>query len=325
MNSSLGSLNRIDLRTMWRNESSQFTPWLATDERIEQLGNALGLELELENTEVPVGPYRADILARDAGSDKYVVIENQIEKTNHDHLGKCITYGSVLDASSIVWIAAEFTEEHQKALQWLNDHTSEEISFYGVVIELWQIDESLPAPRFNIVSRPAGIVRQASIAKNTEPLTEARRIQLEFWSEFRERLKNRPEIPSAQAARPRYWYNVSLGRTDIHLSNVANTNENFIGIRVYLRNKIADSALSQLSEQREEIEQELGTELNWNPNPQNRDKIISFMRDADLNARSRWPEYLDWLVEWTVKFRQVFAPRVRQLTLESGASADDGE
>ena len=319
----LGNLKGVDLRTMWANESAHFTPWLATQERMQQLGEALGLELELENTEVPVGPYRADILARDAGSDKYVVIENQIEKTNHDHLGKCITYGTVLDASSIVRIAAEFTDEHRKALDWLNDHTSEELGFYGVVVELWQIDDSLPAPRFNVVSKPAGIVRQASISKNSEPLTDARRLQLEFWSEFRERLKNRPEIPTVPSAHARYWFDVSLGRTGIHLSNVANTSQNFIGIRVYLRNDIADGALAQLQEQREEIEKELGTQLDWNPNPQNRDKIIMLSREADLSAGSRWPEYLEWLVDWNVRFRTVFSPRVRRLSLERGASVDD--
>ena len=113
------------------------------------LGEAVGLELEVENTEVPVGPYSADILARDAGSDKFVVIENQLEKTDHDHLGKALTYASILDASVVIWVARRFTEEHAKALTWLNDHTTDELSFYGVAIELWQIDESLPALKFN--------------------------------------------------------------------------------------------------------------------------------------------------------------------------------
>ena len=156
------------------------------------------MELEVTNTEVAVGPYSADILAKDAGSDKSVVIENQLEKTDHDHLGKAITYASVLNATAVVWIARNFTDEHGKALTWLNDLTSDEISFYGVEVELWQIEDSPPAVNFNVVSKPSQIVRQATISKSTETLTETRKLQLEFWTLFREKLIKRPEIPSVQ-------------------------------------------------------------------------------------------------------------------------------
>ena len=123
----LGEFKRLNPRSLWANETLDFTPWLASAENLQRLGSAIGIELELENTEVSVGPYSADILARDTGTDKYVVVENQLEKTDHDHLGKSITYASVLDASGVVWIATEFTDEHEKALTWLNDHTSDEL------------------------------------------------------------------------------------------------------------------------------------------------------------------------------------------------------
>jgi len=132
----LGKIKTVPLRSIWKNEAYDFTPWLS--ENITDLGEALGLELEFEDKEVSVGPYSADILAKDAGTGQYVVIENQLEKTNHDHLGKCITYSAVLNASAVIWVASDFTEEHKKALDWLNDHTSDEIAFYGVKIELIQ-------------------------------------------------------------------------------------------------------------------------------------------------------------------------------------------
>src|SRR5690554_541925 len=147
-----GILKTLPPRLKWNNEARDFTPWLSNN--ISELNKALGLELEVENTEVAVGPYSADILAKDTGTGQYVVIENQLEKTNHDHLGKAITYASVLDASTIIWIATDFTEEHKKALDWLNDHTSDQISIFGVQVELWQIDNSNAALRFNIVSKP---------------------------------------------------------------------------------------------------------------------------------------------------------------------------
>jgi hypothetical protein len=137
MSKRIGELKLLDVRTIWPTEPTHFTPWLAKEENIARLGEALGIELEVENTEVAVGPYSADILARDTSSGDYVVIENQLEKTNHDHLGKAITYASVLDATAVVWIARQFSDEHKKALDWLNDITSDDVAFYGVRVERW--------------------------------------------------------------------------------------------------------------------------------------------------------------------------------------------
>ena len=130
MTKKIGTLKLLDVRTLWANEARDFTPWLAQEDNIAHLGDALGIELDAVSTEVAVGPYSADILARDTGTGDYVVVENQLEKTNHDHLGKAITYASVLDASAVVWVAREFSEEHKKALDWLNDKTSDDIGRY---------------------------------------------------------------------------------------------------------------------------------------------------------------------------------------------------
>jgi hypothetical protein len=210
----LGKIQVVSLRSIWKNEAQDFTPWLA--ENIEELGVTLGLELEYEDKEVSVGPYSADILAKDAGTGKYVVIENQLEKTNHDHLGKCITYSAVLDASAVIWIASDFTEEHKKALDWLNDHTSEEIAFYGVKLELIRIDNSFPAVQFNIQSKPNEVVRQATKSKESGELSNAKKIQLQFWDYFREALIKTGKIRSLQTPRPQYWFDIALGKSISH-------------------------------------------------------------------------------------------------------------
>ena len=324
MDADLGNLKRVNLRKKWPDEASDFTPWLAREENMEKLSLALGLELQVENIEVSVGPYSADILARDVGSDRYVVIENQLRKTNHDHLGKLITYGSVLDASANVWITSEFTEEHKKALDWLNDHTSDEISFYGVILELWQIDDSKPAVRFNVISKPTDIIRKTAITKASENLSETKKLQLEFWTKFREKLSKRKEIPSVQSARPQYWFDVSLGRSGIHLSNTANTFDDKIGVRVYIENKVANVALPQLLQMKEEIEAEIGEKLEWDPNPENLDKTIGLKRDADLTKRENWEEYLDWLTDMTIKFRKTFSKRVKSLDLTKKVDEEHG-
>jgi len=317
-----GDIKKVEVRSIWQNEQYNFTPWLAEEENIGKLASALGVELEVEGAEVAVGPYSADILARDVGTGRFVVIENQFGRTNHDHLGKLITYGSFLDVSAVVWLAEDFTEEHQKALDWLNDHTTEDLDFYGVALELWQIDGSRPAIRFNVVSRPNAIVKQAAAAKATGPLSDARKLQLDFWTAFRERLLAKKVVSTAQTPRPQYWFDVALGRSSFVLSNIANTYENRIGLRVYMSNKIAEAALNQLLPQKDAIEKELGEKLLWNPNPDKRDKTITLYRNVDLDDREQWPEYCEWLVDRVAKFRKVFGPRIKSLKL---SPVGDGE
>ena len=306
----LGEIKNVPLRKIWKNEAYDFTPWLA--ENLEQIGEAIGLELEFEATEVSVGPYSADILAKDAGTDKFVVIENQLEKTNHDHLGKCITYASVLDASAVIWIAAKFTDEHKKALDWLNDHTSDEIGFYGVKVELWQIDSSQPAVRFNVISEPNSVVRQATKRKEQGELSDTRKTQLVFWTAFREKLSESGKIRSLQTPRPQYWFDVALGKSGIHLSNTFNTDKSEIGVRVYIGNKKVDEYLPYFESKKEAIEHSIGSELVWNPNPDNRDKVIHLTKHFKLESKENWSSAIKWLVGETIKFRETFSRVIKE-------------
>lgn len=308
----LGEIKKVQLRKIWKNEAYDFTPWLS--ENLEQVGEAIGIELEFEDKEVSVGPYSADILAKDAGTDKFVVIENQLEKTNHDHLGKCITYASVLDASAVIWIASKFTDEHKKALDWLNDHTSDEIGFYGIKVELWQIDNSQPAVRFNVVSEPNAVVRQATKRKVQGELTETRKTQLEFWTAFAEKVTKTGKIRSLQTPRPQYWFDVALGKSGINLSNIFNTDKNEIGVRVYIGNKKVDEWLPYFESKKEFIETKIGSELVWNPNPNNRDKVITLTKHFDLDNKENWKIGIEWLVENTIKFRETFSKLMKEKT-----------
>jgi hypothetical protein len=314
----LGLLKNVPPRIKWTSEARDFTPWLA--QNINALSEALGLELEVENTEVACGPYSADILAKDTGTAKFVVIENQLEKTNHDHLGKAITYASVLDASSIIWIATQFSEEHIKALDWLNDHTTEDFGFYGVQVELWQIDDSKPAIRFNVVSKPNEAVRIAAKTKANEELSESKKFQLEFWTRFRDKLASTKRANSSHTPRAQYWYNVSLGKSNIHISNTCNTDQKTVGIRIYISNKIAETMLPFLETKKSEIEAAIGEHLNWNPNPENRDKIIQLLHQTDFNDPTRVEEALNWLVEYTIKFRDVFSKIVAKVNVPGSLS-----
>lgn len=310
----LGTLKTLTPRRKWANEAKDFTPWLAAN--IQELNAALGLELEVENIEVAVGPYSADIVAKDTGTDEYVVIENQLEKTNHDHLGKAITYASVLDATTIIWIATDFTEEHKKSLDWLNDHTNERISFYGIQAELWQIDDSKAALRFNVISKPNLAVRQAARSKGSDELSVKRKFQFEFWSKFKDKLVKTKKVPSVQTPRPQYWFDVTLGKSNIHISNTCNTDDNTVGVRIYVGNKIADTMLPFLESKKVEIENAIGENLIWNPNPENRDKVIALQHSTDFTDDKKVDEAIDWLVEHTIKFRETFSKIIKQAPQE---------
>ena len=315
MSVQLGQLKNLKLKSVWSHEERDFTPWLASEGNLAALSDALGMGLQLERIEVPVGPYSADILARDASGD-YAVIENQFGKTNHDHLGKLLTYGAVLGASIIVWIAEQFTDEHRKTIEWLNEQTTDTLSLYAVQLEVLQIDNSAPAIRFNIISQPNQAVRKANAVKAEGTLTDTQQLQLEFWTMFQKKLLEKKILPSTQTPRPQYWFDVALGRTNIHISNICDTFAGRIGVRIYIRKVIADAALRQLEKDRMAIEEEIGQKLTWNPSPEKQDKIIALFRDVDFSKRELWPEYCEWLAEHVAKVRKAFMPRVKLLKLE---------
>jgi hypothetical protein len=296
----LGTLKRLPARTIWNDEARDFTPWLF--ENIQELGLALSFELQVERSEVACGPYSADIVAVDTLTSQRVVIENQIGKTDHDHLGKCLTYTAVLEASTVIWIATEFTPEHKKALDWLNDHTRDEISFYGVQLELWQIDDSKPAFKFNVICKPNIAVRQA--AQTLSELSDVRKTQLDFWTKFHERLALTKKIGSLQAPRGQYWYNISVGKSNIVLSATFNTDLYTTGIRIYIRHQVAEQVLKFLSDYKDEIHAAVGEEMTWNPNPEAKDKVITISKAFQPNNEKSQEDILKWLVSVTLSLRE---------------------
>jgi len=150
----LGRMKKVDVREVWKDEAGGFTPWLVKEDNLALLADTVGIELELEATEKDVGPFRADILCKDTVDGHWVLIENQLEKTDHTHLGQLLTYAAGLKAVTIVWIAKHFTEEHRAALDWLNEITDDRFNFFGLEIELWKIGESPTAPKFNMACKP---------------------------------------------------------------------------------------------------------------------------------------------------------------------------
>ena len=201
------------------------------DENIELLGDVLGLDLEVEAEEKDVGPFRADILCKNTADDSWVLVENQLERTDHSHLGQLLTYAAGLEVVTIVWVAASFTEEHRAALDWLNSVTDESFAFFGLEIELWAIGDSPAAPKFNVVSKPNDWTKQVARGKHAvvSELTPTKSLQVEYWSAFRDYLKQAGSRLKATKPLPQHWMNIALGRSGANLTAIASTWNNDSG------------------------------------------------------------------------------------------------
>ena len=312
----LGRLEKVEVRDQWANEQTDFTPWLAEQENLDILGDTLRLDLEAESVERQIGPFRADIVCKDVDTGSLVLIENQLEQTDHKHLGQLLTYAAGLQAVTIVWLASPFTDEHRAALDWLNGITQEEFRFFGLEIELWKIGDSPAAPKFNIVSRPNDWSRSTAQAGRTDAeLTEKRLKQKEYWAALQETLKAEGGPATGDRdPKPRNWMSYRLGRSGFHLAAVMNSTKNWLRTELYISGADANERFELLAQQKEGIERELGYPLEWEDLPTKRDcRIAYYLQDADPWDETDWPQQHGWLAEHLNKMHEVFSERVKDL------------
>lgn len=304
----LAKLKKVALRDAWPHEASDFTTWLAEQENLDALSEEIGIEISLIQTEANVGKFNVDILAEGAGGRK-IIIENQLETTDHDHLGKVITYAAGHDAEIIIWIVREVREEHHKAMDWLNDQTDEDINFFLIKIELWQIEGSKPAPKFEIIVSPNEWAKAIKAAPRTTELTETKLQQLEFWTQLKSYVREIDTQIRLQSPRPQHWYDVSMGSSESHVVLTLNTRENLIGCEIYIsRNK---DFFRFLTERKSDIEKEIGEELEHVDAPvASRVKIN--MSVPDLFDQNKSEEYFDWLYKKTILFQTVFSKHYKE-------------
>lgn len=325
MTEKFGRLEQVDLRRAWETEAGDFTPWLAKEENISLLGDALGIELEVEAEEKSVGPFRADILCKIPGSDRYVLVENQLEQTDHGHLGQLLTYAAGLDAVMIVWVAKVIRDEHRAALDWLNEHTSEGISFFGIEVELYRIGDSPVAPRFNVKARPnqwTRSVAQTVRAKKHTDLTDRQKLMLAYWESLNSKIEASNLGIAARTTLPQGWFSWSIGKTDVVLFTTARVRLQKVGFELRLVGPYAKRRFDQLLEQREEIEKEAGMELDW---LRKDDGIQSSIAVPSLSCNPADSADQDrqhkWIMCNLALFARVFRERVRELDDEGEAGA----
>lgn len=309
----LGRIEKIDIRDQWKHEANDFTPWLAEDRNIQILSEAIGIDIEVEGIEVPIGSFIADIIGKDEEGRK-IIIENQLSKTDHKHLGQIITYASGIDAKIQIWICKEVTEEHRRAIDWLNEFTTSEVIFFACEIELWKINESLCAPMFKVVSSPNDWSK--TIKTNpSEIKSPLKKIRLEFWNGFKEYMTEKGTDLRLRTPGSNHWYTVSLGTSHFSLAWTINTKENRLGCELYMGGKPAKKYFSKLCEMKEEIENEIGP-LIWMELPDKTACRIIVYHDGDIKNKSQWPDLYNWLGEKAEAFHLAFSKRAKKISTE---------
>ena len=313
----LSRLEAVDLREVWQHEASDFTPWLA--DNIEELGEVLGLDLEVKTSEAEVGTFSLDILAHDLASDRPVVIENQLAGTDHDHLGKLLTYAAGYDAHILVWIVKEFRPEHRAAIDWLNRRTGEDTAFFGVAVEAWKIEDSPPAARFNVVALPNDWEKQAAQTGGTggnAELSERRRRFRDFWQLLVDELRTIPDFTKVTKGQPQNFMQFGSGFAGIAIgaafsgSGHADTH-----IRIDTGDKMKNEEIyDALYGRKETIEAAVGQPAIWDRKDHARTCGVSVMRQGSIDDDDEsLDEIRTWLIETLPRIKDVFRPHLSEI------------
>ena len=315
-NIKLSKVSKVDLRDCWKNEATDFTPWLASEDNIALLADAIGMnELEVKAQEEHVGPFRADILCVDPGTDKLVLIENQLEKTDHNHLGQILTYAAGLDAVTIIWIAEHFTEEHRAAIDWLNRITDKEFNFFGVEIKLIKIGDSPAAPVFDVIAKPNGWSKDVrSSQSSNEGRTEGKLFNYEYWSSFVEYMKKNPsKLFRTPSASYDHWMNIAIGKGGMHIALLLNKREQKATIQLYMWDDAEKTYFDALVKYKDEADEKIGAKLTWRRLDNKKASTVDLYKLSDLSDPTKQEEIFGWYKEYIEKFITFFKPIIKKL------------
>jgi len=321
----LGKVIQVDVRHAWPNEAAHFTPWLASPDGLELLQDALGMDLEVEAIEQFIGPFRADILAKrtDTPDEHWVLIENQLEKTDHRHLGQLLTYAAGLKAATIVWVAQHFAEEHRAALDWLNEITSDDYQFFGLQIELWQIGTSDPAPMMNVLAEPNEWTRAVQHSADAT-VSDLKQQQQRFWQGVRALLLERKSAVRPQKAHPQHWAEYSLGRAGAWLVASVNKTKKTLWVDFSFRGPPGKVWYDQLLAQKGEIESKFGHPLSWQRLDGRKQCRIALTREnTDPTKEADWPAQHAWVADQLERFHTIFKPYALALSNGGGDQEPD--
>ena len=301
----IGKLKEVDIRELWKHEQYDFSEWLSKKENIENLNEILGLTLIDISKETYVGAYRCDLFAKDETTGIKVIIENQLEVSNHDHLGKIITYASGLDAKVVVWIVKEAREEHRSAIEWLNNNTNSNVNFFLIEIHAYKIGESDPAPMFQVVEQPNDFIKNNKSTNRDESMNKSQSQRIEFWNQFNNVVIERGKPFNIRKATTDHWYNVAIGTSDAHIDITLVNKDSLIGVELYITDN--KELFDKLYERKDEIEQELGFNLDWRRLDNSKaSRIVYHIKGLNFDDHSNYNELMNKTIDLAVLMRNVF-------------------
>lgn len=301
----LGTLQEVKVRDLWKHEQYDFSNWIAKEKNIEMLNDILGLTLVDVDKEVFVGAYRCDLVAKDETTGIKVIIENQLEPSNHDHLGKIITYASGLDAAVVVWIVTEAREEHKSAIEWLNNNTNKDVNFFFLELHAYKIGDSLPAPKFEIIEKPNDFIKSIKGQVNSSELNKSQSERLEFWTMFNDVVAEKGKPFNIRKASTDHWYDVSIGTSEAHLSVTLVNKENFVGIELYINDN--KELFGSLLEKQVEIENESKLSFDWQRlDNRKASRIVYKIQGLNFDDHSNYNALIAEIIEKVIVMRKTF-------------------
>ena len=301
----IGKFVEVDIRDLWKHEQYDFSEWLSKEENIENLNDILGLTLVEISKEAYVGSYRCDIFAKDETTGTKVIIENQLEASNHDHLGKIITYASGLDAKVVVWIVKQAKEEHRSAIEWLNNNTNNELNFFLIELHAYKIDDSNPAPMFEVIEKPNGFIKNTKAINNQDNLNKSQSERLEFWNKFNEVVEQNGKPFNIRKATTDHWYDVALGISEAHISINLVNKSSYVVIDVYINDN--KELFDKLMDKKDIIESELGFKLVWDRLDNGKASRIKYrIKGLNFDDHSNYEELMKEIIDKVIIMRAVF-------------------
>ena len=299
----LGTLKEItDLRSIWPHEALNFTPWVA--ENVDLLADAVGLDITVDETESSVGDFNVDIYASETGTDRKIIIENQLEDTDHDHLGKLITYASGKGADVVIWVVKHAREEHKAAVEWLNNHTDDKIGFFLCEIKLFQIGDSQIAPAFTVVERPNDWTKEI---RKTASANSTQQQRLEYWHAFNDYAfsdANFSRIFNKRKPTTDHWMDFSIGSSACHIAVSQIQKRKAVDVELYINDD--KELFKSLFAHKDEIEKNMEMELEWKELPERKASRILIEKTVDLDDRATWPEQFDYIMDTCIKMKRAF-------------------
>jgi hypothetical protein len=310
----LAWLEPMDVRDVWANEARDFTPWLL--ENAERLGEVLGIDLELESREYPVGDFSLDLFGRDITNECVLIIENQLADTNHTHLGQLLTYAAGTQAATVVWVSPSFRDEHRKALDYLNDKAGDDARFFGVELKVVRIGDSPPAPMFSLVAKPSEWRARVEATQSSGELSEKREAYRAFWAKYLETVhQQHPGLTNVRAASTRNWTNINYLRKGINISLAFLARGKAI-CEVYIDTRDADrnsAILAELIKHKEYVESAVGEPLQWDDIPLKRACRIRAITEGDVLKPESHGRLISWMIDHQQKMKQSIVPLIDAL------------